>query len=593
MRKCRLQKTISFLLSFVMVLGMCVIAVPPKTARAEGVQFTVNASRTGELRKGDTFDVTVSMSGNTQGYGLEYELGFDKTILEPVGEPKAGAVFNGSLIDAPNVAWDKKSIMAAPVRGAVLENGELMTVTFRVLESATAGQINFTYRAELFAEYGDALPTPGNTGNVNLNIVVPVLTLSESKLDMTAGQEKQLTATLAPDDGNSAITWKSDNTAVATVSNDGKVSAVSGGSATITATDTVSGASASCAVNVTVPITAITIKEKDVKVSRGQTTSPLRVEYTPEGTTEEKEVEWKSSDETVATVDSTGAVTGVKRGTATITATATKAALQPSADITVTVEEKNMDEELAEDIVFSEMEEPILKGNQGQTVNMLDFLNIEKFMKDNQITDTYSIAWSSSEEKVATVDSDGKVTGVKEGKAVITAEITFTDGEGKETAKVKVPTEIEVKEIPLESIAFDKIIKEMMVGTTETLSVIYNPDNTTDLRDVKWESSDSSILTVENGKVTALKAGEAEVTATVGDKKASCKITVKDGSETLKPGQDKNDGKGTGTTGKKDAKTNSPKTGDMANVALYAVLLLLSIGAVLFVYKRRTDRVRR
>ena len=80
-----------------------------------------------------------------------------------------------------------------------------------------------------------------------------------------------------------------------------------------------------------------------------------------------------------------------------------------------------------------------------------------------------------------------------------------------------------------------------------------------------------------------MKVGEAEITATVGDKKASCKITVKEGSVKPTPGQDKADGI------KKDStKTdNSPKTGDTADVVLYVLMFALSMAVVLFVYKRR------
>lgn len=140
----------------------------------------------------------------------------------------------------------------------------------------------------------------------------------------------------------------------------------------------------------------------------------------------------------------------------------------------------------------------------------------------------------------------------------------------------------------MDSIAFDKVIKEMVVGTEETLTVIYNPENTTDLKDVVWASSDSAILSVENGRVKALKAGEAEITATVGDKKASCKITVKEGSVKPAPGQDKADGTKTDSTKKDSAKTgNSPKTGDTADVVLYVLMFALSMAVVLFACRRR------
>ncbi|MEZ3435758.1 MAG: hypothetical protein K1W34_14280 [Lachnospiraceae bacterium] len=65
---------------------------------------------------------------------------------------------------------------------------------------------------------------------------------------------------------------------------------------------------------------------------------------------------------------------------------------------------------------------------------------------------------------------------MKEGKAAIEAVISFKDGNGSTTGEYPVTTEIEVKEIALDSIAFDKVIKEMLVGATDTLQVIYNPN---------------------------------------------------------------------------------------------------------------------
>ena len=56
---------------------------------------------------------------------------------------------------------------------------------------------------------------------------------------------------------------------------------------------------------------------------------------------------------------------------------------------------------------------------------------------------------------------------------------------------------------------------ELFIGDSKVLSVIYNPDNTTDSRDVAWTTSDATVATVENGKVTALKVGTAVITATV------------------------------------------------------------------------------
>jgi len=579
----KLQKTVSFLLSFILVLGLCIATVPGEAKAEGGVQFTVNASKTGGLQRGETFDVTVIMSGNTQGQGLTYELLFDSSKLKPVGNPIPGDVFNG-LGQVPNVAYDGQSIVAAPLdmSGGILRNGSLMTVTFEVLDTAADGETGFHSEINVVAQSGESVPILGdNAESIKLDIVTPVtgITLNKSEMSMVIGKTDTLTATLAPEGVSSTVVWKSSDEAVATVTQDGTVTAVSTGNAVITAT--AGGKSAECKVTVEAPKIPMTgISVSDMEISRGQT-KPLEVSYIPADTTDDKAVTYESSDTDVATVDGAGVVTGKREGTATITVKTTKTATPFTATATVKVNEKSMTGEVEKKIAFDKTEMEVLKG---QTVSMNDFLNVGKILTENGITDNYTVAWSSSEEKVASIDKDGKMAGLKEGNAEITAEVTFTNGAGKETGKATAVTKVGVKEIPLDSIAFDKIIKEMVVGTTETLSIIYNPDNTTDLRDVKWESSDSSILSVENGKVTALKVGEAEITAVVGEKKASCKITVKEGSvtPTPTPGQDKAD-----STKTDSAKANSPKTGDTADVVWYAVMLLLSLVAVLFVYKRR------
>ncbi len=581
----KLQKTVSFLLSFILVLGLCIATVPGEVKAAEGVQFTVNASPAGELRRGDTFEVTVSMAGNTLAYGLIYELVFDPSKLEPVGEPVKGEVFNGNgIMGNLNVANNGESIVAAPVNtSASLKDGTLFTAKFKVKDTATAGAIGFQSVIEMVGEYGEFLPAPAdNAGSIKVDIVTPVITLDKTVLNLVKGGTDRLTATLKYTD-ETVVKWTSDNTAVATVDNAGNVTAVSGGSATITAQ--ADGVSASCAVNVSVPLEGISIQTPEVEVVRGKTVE-LKVVYEPKDTTEDKSVVWESSDEKIASVDpTTGIVTGVKEGTATITARTTKAAKECTATAKVNVKEVHLTKELGEKIEFGKAE-AILKG---QSVQMSQFLNVKEIVGANGITDTYEIKWAVSDEEVASIDTvSGVLKGVKEGTVKVKAVITFFDGAGKAGETVEREMEMEVKEIPLDSIAFDKVIKEMVVGTEETLTIIYNPDNTTDLKDVVWASSDPAILSVENGRVKALKAGEAEITATVGEKKASCKITVKESSVTPTPGQDKADGTKTDGTKADGTKTgNSPKTGDTANVVWYAVMFLLSLVAVLFVYKRR------
>lgn len=81
---------------------------------------------------------------------------------------------------------------------------------------------------------------------------------------------------------------------------------------------------------------------------------------------------------------------------------------------------------------------------------------------------------------------------------------------------------------PLESISLNKPTIMLEISRTSLLSVLYNPADTTDSKSVKWSSSNPEIAIVySNGKVKAVSIGTATITTTVGDKTATCTVTVK------------------------------------------------------------------
>jgi uncharacterized repeat protein (TIGR01451 family) len=126
------------------------------------------------------------------------------------------------------------------------------------------------------------------------------------------------------------------------------------------------------------------------------------------------------------------------------------------------------------------------------------------------------VNWKSSDTSIAIVDSTGKVTGVKEGTCTITA--TTADGL---TATCIVTVTKENK-----SISLNKPSTNLMMDDSETLIATTTPAGIS----VKWSSSDTSVATVDsNGKVTAIGAGTATITATTLDGcnlSASCIVTV-------------------------------------------------------------------
>ena len=133
-----------------------------------------------------------------------------------------------------------------------------------------------------------------------------------------------------------------------------------------------------------------------------------------------------------------------------------------------------------------------------------------------------TVKWSSSNEAVATVDSNGKVTAKKAGTAVITA----TSSNGK-TAGCTVT--VKQKEIAITGISLNKSTTSLTEGESETLTATITPSNATGDKTVKWSSSNGVVAAVDsNGKVTAKKAGTAVITATSSNgKTAGCTVTVK------------------------------------------------------------------
>ncbi len=132
-----------------------------------------------------------------------------------------------------------------------------------------------------------------------------------------------------------------------------------------------------------------------------------------------------------------------------------------------------------------------------------------------------AVAWSSSDRSVATVDKAGTVHGLRPGTATVTATAEGKSGTCAVTVKAKA---VNVTEVTL-----DKTELTLTEGETETLTATVRPDNA-DNRKVTWSSDKTDVATVGgDGRVTAVKAGEAVVTVTTedGGKTATCKVTVK------------------------------------------------------------------
>ena len=148
------------------------------------------------------------------------------------------------------------------------------------------------------------------------------ISLNHHELTMSVGKTAALSATVLPEDAyDRSFTWKSGNPGVAAVNNNGKVTAAAKGTAVIkAAANDGSGVFAECKITVRQPVTSLTLNKTSLTVNKGAT-STLSATAGPSDANN-KTVKWTTSDSSVATVSSAGEVKGVKRGTATITATA-------------------------------------------------------------------------------------------------------------------------------------------------------------------------------------------------------------------------------------------------------------------------------
>ena len=144
------------------------------------------------------------------------------------------------------------------------------------------------------------------------------------------------------------------------------------------------------------------------------------------------------------------------------------------------------------------------------------------------------VTWATSDEKIAKVDENGKVTAAGAGKVTIT--VTTKDGGFKATCEVTVRNE-EVPVVKVTGVSLDKILAELKINESVELKATISPADATN-KEVTWTSSDEKIVKVDaNGKVTAVGEGNATITVTTkdGNFNATCEVIVKDDNGTTNP----------------------------------------------------------
>ena len=338
----------------------------------------------------------------------------------------------------------------------------------------------------------------------NSSCVVTDITLSRTSLSLNSGSTFMLQATVAPLTAlNKGVAWSSSDENVATVDDNGWVTAVAGGTCDIicTAKDG-GGASATCAVTVIQLVTGLTLSQTSLSLTTGSSQT-LTATAEPSNASNQS-VTWSSSDTDVATVSQSGLVTAVGVGSCTITATSADGSGKTATCAVIVTQ-------LVTNITLSQTSLSLTTGNS-QTLTAT--------AEPSNASDK-SVTWSSSDTDVATVSQSGVVTAVGAGTCTITC--TATDGGGASTT-----CEVTVVQL-VTSITLSDTALALELDGYKRLTATVLPDNASNKR-VTWSSSDESVAEVTGtGGVAAVGLGTCTITCSATDGSgvsATCTVNV-------------------------------------------------------------------
>ena len=341
-------------------------------------------------------------------------------------------------------------------------------------------------------------------------IPVEAVHLSQESMELTEGDASQLTATVLPENAsNKNVRWESTNTGVATVNN-GKVTAVKAGSAAIKVITEDGSKTAECSVTVNAkvyPVTSVSLDKTSLTLTEGDV-AQLTATVLPENASN-KNVRWESTNTDVATVNN-GKVTAVKAGSATIRVITEDGG--KTAECAVTVPAK---------VVYVESLTMI---PEYLTMHVGDKVQLQAVITPENATNK-KVDWLCYEPERATVDENGLVTALLAGGTTVRATALGTNGSW---IYAECHITIIEKVYPVTSVSLDKTSLTLTEGDASQLTATVLPENASN-KNVRWESTNTSVATVNNGKVTAVKKGSAKIRVITedGNKTAECDVTVK------------------------------------------------------------------
>ena len=451
------------------------------------------------------------------GNGLTAKIGDDDWVkLVATGYNAAGEKTGTASIYLCN---GPKNIMMDWTKWDLSGLGKVLKVTFNVTGSSDNG---YGFSQPAYFAYDDVAVRFEKAA-----AVVPAtgVTLDKTTLNLMTGETAVLTAAAQPENTTDTLTWTTGNEAVATVA-DGVVTAVGAGSTVITAA--CGSVKAECAVTVTASPLTVSVGGKACALTRvgGEDGTKYRAAL-PYG-----------SNVTIHVADASFLLVTDKKSNYlnnagvnpfTLTAAELETTLLTDKDEKPFTPAENskvaylsiMDAMAGTTYeLYLELTREVTPAT-GVTLDQTELTltagktaSLKATVQPENTTDT--IVWSSSKEEVATVEN-GIVTAKAAGETVITA----TCGTVKAECAVTVTPPVMASAVTL-----DKTELNLYTGDTAALTAAIQPEDTTDPT-IAWTTTDAEVASVQNGVVTAGKTGTATITASCGEAKAQCAVTVK------------------------------------------------------------------
>lgn len=349
---------------------------------------------------------------------------------------------------------------------------------------------------------------------VEKTILSRSVTIDQKTLTLRGGKSATLVASIKPSNASiNTVTWSSDNPRIAKVNSAGKVTGVAPGTCTITCQTKDTGKTASCKVTVKpTRVQSVSLNKKTMTITAGDIVK-LKATIAPSYATNKKVV-WATSNSKILKVSQKGNVKGLRGGKATVTCTTVDG--KKVAACTVTVRASKIRAITVDDYEI--------------TIGLNAKYRLKPIVQP-ETANASKIKYSTSDSRIAKVNSKGVVTGISEGSCIIT--ITPTDGgKGKPALVVVTVSNIRVTGIKL-SANVPMLLNAVTVsnGTKFKLTPTILPSNATNQK-VVWKSSDTNVAKVDSkGNVTAVGTGTCHITCVSTEQKnpasATCRVYVR------------------------------------------------------------------